>query len=128
MSLAMSPKQQLSRMVAADTFPELTAYEIDALLAYAAVSDSAGREPSHPSWIPTYHLTRAAAEGWKWKMGKVSNLANVRTGDLTHVDSALIRNCELMYNMYARGLNGSAPYRNSAYQRAGTTFDLPTEE
>lgn len=50
---------QLERMVAHDSAPELTPDEIDQLLNFCQVSDA--------GWA----LDAGAAEGWRWKAGKV---------------------------------------------------------
>jgi hypothetical protein len=40
--------------------------------ASALVPDTLGFAPSHASYTATYDLYRAAAEGWRWKAGVVS--------------------------------------------------------
>ncbi len=40
--------------------------------ASALIPDSSDRAPNHVSYVATYDLYRAAAEGWRWKAGIVS--------------------------------------------------------
>ena len=74
-------RARLERMVAASSEPVLDAGDLDALLVLAARVDSAG----HPvqvdgtgaptagaTWVPTYNLDAAAAEGWRWKAGRAA--------------------------------------------------------
>ncbi len=66
---------RLRGMVAAQTDPALTSSELDSLLTHAAVVDAVGRQPDDESWEPTYSpvmLNASAAEGWRWKAGKLT--------------------------------------------------------
>jgi len=59
-------------MTAALVEPTLTQDELDQLLDLARRPDALGVLPSDTDWEPTWLLEFAAAEGWRWKAGKVS--------------------------------------------------------
>lgn len=67
--------QRLRRMVQATVIPQLTDDELADLLSMAAVADTSGLAPDHDDWTATYsavQMNAAAAEGWRWKAGKLS--------------------------------------------------------
>ena len=73
---------QLRGMVAWQIDPVLNDGEMDVLLTFAAVADALSRPPVDADWVPTYSvvmLNASAAEGWRWKAGKL-------TADKTHSD------------------------------------------
>lgn len=65
-------RARLERMVAVSDVPELTATEVDDLVSLARRADRWGRGTSDEGWEPTYNLATAAAEGWRWKAGRVA--------------------------------------------------------
>jgi hypothetical protein len=100
-------KLLLSNMVAASTDPVLTPTDIDLLLKLNRVLDESGLAPTDADWESTYDLNRAALEGWKWKMGRVSDLSTARTGDLTLEDANIVNNIEKMIDQYRRAVHGA---------------------
>jgi hypothetical protein len=94
--------QKLSRMVAADSEPKLAPADLEMLLASAARADADGRLPSAPEWIPTYDLNRAAAEGWRWKAAKASELVSVDLDGERLSSNQIFEHCERMARMYSR--------------------------
>jgi len=65
---------RLQRMTQYATEPALTSDDLSDLLMHAASEDEDGREPQEDAWEPTYSaiwLNAAAAEGWRWKAGKL---------------------------------------------------------
>lgn len=72
-------RARLERMTAADSEPVLDAAAVDDLMVLAARVDAAGHivevdthgaPAAGTTWVPTYNLAAAAAEGWRWKAGK----------------------------------------------------------
>jgi hypothetical protein len=100
---------RLRAMTAADSAPVLSADELEALLAMCRLADSAGLAPAETDWVPTYDLNRAAAEGWRWKAGKLAGSAYDFTADgATFNRSQMVAHCERMVTQYQRKLAGSA--------------------
>lgn len=100
---------RLRAMTAADSAPTLAADELEALLAMSRLADSAGLAPSETDWVPTYDLNRAAAEGWRWKLGKLAGTAYDFTADgATFNRSQMVAHCKEMIAQYQRKLAGSA--------------------
>lgn len=60
-------------MCASDQGPALSSDDLDQLLELAAQADADGRMPADPAWVPTYDLAWAAAEGWRWRAGRVAS-------------------------------------------------------
>lgn len=65
-------RARLERMVQASEAPALTTAEVDDLVALAARPDIAGLLRGVTGWIPTWDLTAAVAEGWRWKAAKAA--------------------------------------------------------
>ena len=74
---AEQARARLERMVAHDSVPALGPAEVDDLMLLAARNDSAQVPPGDTEWLPTYALHAAAAEGWRWKAGKVAGAVTV---------------------------------------------------
>ena len=113
----------LSTMVAADVDPVLTPAELNLLLKLNRLEDEGGLAPTDTDWDPTYDLDRAALEGWRWKLGKASDLSVARTGDLTLEDNAIVRNITGMIEQYRRRVNGSIQPGVSGVTASDTAID-----
>lgn len=75
---------QLRGMCAADVEPALSEDDITALLSRAAVADQEGNAPADEDWVPTYSLimlNASAAEGWRWKAGRITDRKTGNKGD-----------------------------------------------
>lgn len=94
--------QKLSRMVAADSEPKLISDDIDLLLADFAVADKAGLSPSDTGWQPTYNLQRAAAEGWRWKAARASELVSADLDGERMSSNQIFEHCQQMIRTYSR--------------------------
>ena len=128
--MVLTVKQQrarLARMVSADTNPVLENDDLDLLLAMHATVDSAGLLPSDVNWTPTYHMMKAAYEGWLWKAGRVADLSSVRTGDMTFEDGMIFEHCTNMAERYRRRIVGSIPI-TGIYTRGGDTAIVEEDE
>lgn len=101
-------RARLERMVAAGTFPELDTDEITDLLDQARQPDSAGRAPTDDAWEPTFELYRAAAEGWRWKAGKVAPDYSFGIDDQTSHQSDIHKHCLAQVTMYAALADGAS--------------------
>ena len=64
-------------------------------------------EDEAASWIPTYDLNMAAAEGWRWKAAKAADRTGFTADGATFHEEQLIAHCERMANQYAKGVAGS---------------------
>lgn len=93
--------EKLQRMVAADAEPKLASGDIVILLEMFATKDAAGRGPSDEDWIPTYKLRAAAAEGWRWKAAKASELISSDLDGDRMSANQLFEHCQRMIRSYA---------------------------
>lgn len=94
-------KIRLKAMTAWEQEPALSDEEVDALLAQFSVPDADGNVPSDEEWTPTYNLRKAAAEGWRWKMGRASDLISTDLdGDRMSADQ-VFEHCRRMVWQYA---------------------------
>jgi hypothetical protein len=83
-------------MVAATIEPTLDDEAIGALLDFG--------KRTAPDGTETYDLNAAAAEGWRWKAGMVSNLTQSTADGSSYHDEQLIAHCERMIAQYAAGV------------------------
>src|SRR5215217_5867225 len=73
---ATEARRRLESKVQLNAAPTLTTAEITELLTGARVTDAAGVLPDATGYVVTYSergVNRAAAEGWRWKAGKVAD-------------------------------------------------------
>jgi hypothetical protein len=100
---------RLSNMVAATTTPALSDEDVDALLDYAIRPDG------------TYDLRRAAAEGWRWKAGKVAGGFTFSADGVAVDKSMLLEHCLGMVKQYSTGVRtvtvdtGLSPFETDFY-------------
>lgn len=94
---------ELRRAVAADEPPALSDGELEALLLRARTRDAEGRGPADSGWTPTWHLAKAAYEGWKLKAAKAASRFDFSSDGQSLSRSQLVRNCLDMAALYARG-------------------------
>lgn len=95
-------KNRLKRMTAHDNEPALSPDDLDDLLSLFARADAAGRAPNSTGWTPTCDLNAAAAEGWRWKAAKASELVSVDLDGERMSSNQLFEHCQRMAAMYAR--------------------------
>lgn len=93
--------EKLERMTAAAVEPKLTNEELESLLSSFAVTDKNGALPSAPEWIPTYKLRAAAAEGWRWKAAKASEMVSTDLDGDRMSANQMFEHCERMIRRYA---------------------------
>lgn len=106
-------RARFERMVSASTDPVLSSDDVDQLLVLARRADPDGRAPSDSGWIPTYDLRAAAAEGWRWKAGMVSDRFGY-SADGEKVDrQQLLEHCLEMAKTYAKGSTGVTSLRTT---------------
>jgi hypothetical protein len=99
-------KTQLQRMVAWDQDPQLTDPEVDDLLRLARAVDTDGRAVTDPEWVPTYDLNYAAAEGWRWKAGRVAALTSFSLEGQRVERSDMYDHCTKMADLYDGRVSG----------------------
>ena len=114
MDLAIATAR-LTRMTSAGTEPILTADDLTALLEQFSVVDSYGALPTDPDWDNSYNLTGAAAEGWLWKAGRVSNQFDFGSDVQRFSRNQLFAHCMKMHDEYAR--------RNAASLDVGGAYE-----
>lgn len=95
-------KARLARMTASETEPVLAPEDLDALLEQFAIVDSFGALPTDPDWDSTWNLTGAAAEGWLWKSGRVSNRFDFGSDVQRFSRDQLFKHCMAMHDEYAK--------------------------
>lgn len=102
----LSAFEKLQMMTAAAVEPMLTGGELDMLLSMFATPDAAGIAPSGPEWVPTYRLKAAAAEGWRWKAAKASELISSDLDGDRMSAHQVFNHCMEMVKLYSRGSAG----------------------
>lgn len=60
-------------------------------------------------WVPTFELNAGAAEGWRWKAGKVAGLHDYGAGDLRSSRSQMYKACLEQAARYAAKIVTSVP-------------------
>ena len=98
---------RLERMTASTVDPTLTDDEITDLLTAAARVDTDGLAPTDDDWTGTWDLNFAAAEGWRWKAGKVAErfAANLDGANLAR--QQIFEHCLAMATNYSRRVVGT---------------------
>ena len=99
-------------MTAAATEPLLSDLEIDNLLTQFSIVDADGYDPTEVEWTPTYNLRAAACEGWRWKMGKCSDLVSTDLDGDRMSSNQLFDHCERMARKYASAASPSVAKYN----------------
>ncbi len=94
-------------MTAWEAQPTLSSEEIDDLLIQFRKTDAAGVKAGEIGWIPTYNLNAAAAEGWRWKAAKASELISVDLDGERLSSQMVFEHCERMAKTYSRKNNAS---------------------
>lgn len=100
-------KNRLKRMLAWDKEPPLTEAEIDDLLLIFQRTDKNGLAADDENWIPTYNLSKAAAEGWRWKAAKASELISVDLDGERMSSQMVFEHCQEMVRTYSRKTNST---------------------
>jgi hypothetical protein len=91
----------LSNYVAASARPVLSADDLDALLDLYQTPDADGRLVSDDGWVPTWDLNAAAAEGWRWKAGRVAGDFNFSADNASYSKESTMAHCLAMATQYA---------------------------
>lgn len=63
------------------------------------------------SWVPTYDLNLAAAEGWRWKKAASAGRISFTADGATFNRDQFLAHCEAMIQTYTSGLAGSGRIR-----------------
>lgn len=104
-------RADLQAKVASGSDPMLSVAEVDRLLALARRADANGVEITNPDWVPTYDLNTAAAEGWRWKAGKVAGAYTFTTDGQTFQRAQLYAHCLKQAELYSRRAVSGYPIR-----------------
>lgn len=94
---------RLTAMTSPSEDPFLTGDELQLLLDGALVADVNGLPPSSTAYTDTWDLRGAAAEGWRWKAGKVAHRVDFGTDVHRQSRDQLQKHCLAMAELYARG-------------------------
>lgn len=70
------------------------------------------------TWQPTYDLDAAAAEGWRWKAGRLSDRFDVAAGDERYQRSQAREACLAMADRYQKKVAGSVQIASSVRSAA----------
>lgn len=95
-------KNRLKRMTAADSQPLLSSDDLDDLLTMFQKTDRNGILPGADGWIETYNLNAAAAEGWRWKSAKASELVSIDLDGERMSSNQMFDQCKEMIRIYSR--------------------------
>ncbi len=79
------------------------------LLDSSRVVDATGLAPTAAGYKLTWDLNRAAAEGWRWKAGKVAGAFDFNADGASFNRSQVLTQCEKMVVQYQRRIGGSLP-------------------
>lgn len=82
--------------------PVLSDAELATLLATFALPDASMSRPGDTGWVPTYDVDRAAAEGWRWKAGRVSDRTDIADEAAQIKRSQLYEHCMAMAASFDR--------------------------
>lgn len=99
----------IEAMTAWDSVPTLTEDQVDLLVVRARRSDSDGLVPSDTGWAGTYDLNAAAAEGWRWKAGKVAGDFTFASDGQSFNRADMVKACMDMAATYRNRVVGSIP-------------------
>lgn len=97
---ASEAKDRLRLMVAATSSPELSNDEVDQLMLLARRPDMDGRVDGDDGWEPTWALGAAAAEGWRWKAGRVADRVDFAADGTRLSRSQMVAHCLRMADVY----------------------------
>jgi hypothetical protein len=116
-------EDKLKRMTAWDKEPTLSSQEIADLLEMFARVDKDGYGPADAEWTPTYNLRAAAAEGWRWKAGKASELISSDLDGDRMSANQLFEHCQRMIKTYAASGSAKIPTPNTGKTVPDMFFD-----
>jgi hypothetical protein len=97
-------KNRLKRMTAWESEPALADEDVDELLAIYAKADMSDNtpDPDNEDWSPSFDLNAAAAEGWRWKAAKASEMIAADLDGAKLSAEQLFEHCERMIGIYAK--------------------------
>ena len=98
----MTPIEKISRMTAAGAEPKLTESDLELLLAEFRRPDGEGRPPTDLNWTPAYDFNSAAAEGWRWKAARASELTAVDLDGTKLSAEQIFDHCVSMISLYSK--------------------------
>lgn len=100
-------RARLEAMIQWTVEPPLTSAEVDRLLAMAKRADKDEITPATTGWTPTWDLNAGAAEGWRWKAGKVAGRFNANLDGAALQRAQIFGHCLKMASDYASKVAGS---------------------
>ena len=92
---------RLKRMTAWASEPTLSSDDLELLLDQFSTQDVNGVSPGGVDWIPTYNLRSAAAEGWRWKAAKASELQSTDLDGDRMSANQIFDHCQKMIKTYS---------------------------
>jgi hypothetical protein len=107
---------RLANMTAASSRPALSTGvggELEMLLDDAAMIDTYGQPPNAEDWAGAWDLNAAAAEGWRWKAGKVAGDYNFSADDASYSKADVLAHCLEMEATYRAKIVGTSTIRGS---------------
>jgi hypothetical protein len=94
-------RSAIASATAATAEPVLTDAELTALVRLARRADSEGVAPGELGWVETYDVNAAAAEGWRWKAGKVAGAFTFSTDGQSFQRAQIYAHCLKQAQLYA---------------------------
>lgn len=99
-------RARLERMTQSSVEPALVEAELLDLVEMAKRADSEGRAITDDDWVESWDLNAAAAEGWRWKAGKVADRFNATVDGAALQRAQIYAHCLAMADRYARRIVG----------------------
>ena len=96
-----SPLDRLKRMTAWESVPCLSSDDLEALLNQFSLTDADDLTPADEDWTPTYNFRAAAAEAWRWKMGRCADAVSTDLDGDRMSANQLFDHCEAMLKKYS---------------------------
>lgn len=108
----MTIEERLKIRCAWTAEPQLSQGEITELLAMHQIIDANGVSPGGDGYVPTWNLRAATREGWRWKMGKCSDLVSTDLDGDRMSSNQMFEHCERMARKYASAASPSVAKYN----------------
>ena len=106
---------RLTSMVAATSRPVLSTEQVNALLDATVIPDASNLLVTDPSYVPTWDLNMAAAEGWRWKAAAVAGDFTFSADGASYDKGSVMANCLMMEAKFAAKGHGTMEVAGRRY-------------
>lgn len=111
-SEAMSPamfREQVTALAQGDSFPRLSASQLDSIERRARRVDSFGIPANNALWTATFDLQSAVRMAWRLKAGNAASAIDYKAAEQSFSRSQIIANCLTMAREWTPRTVGSLP-------------------